>query len=57
MQILEKLLGNIYGNGTVDSQLLGYRLQCEDYSVKTFQSVYLYYSLNKEINLQNQTKS
>ena len=59
MQMLEKLVGNVCRNGAVDSQLLGYRLKCEDYSIKTFPSVYPS-GLNKQnykIDVQNQTKS
>ena len=35
IHILEKLPGNGYRNDAPDSQMLDYRLQCEDYWMKT----------------------
>ena len=41
IQILQKLPGNSYRNGLVDSQTLDCRLQNENYSIKTLRTVYL----------------
>ena len=57
IQILEKLPGNGYINGIVDPEMLEYRLQREDYWIKTLRTVYPYglnqrtkfMSLNKPI--------
>ena len=42
IQILEKLPGNGYTNGVVDEQMRKYRLEREDYWIKTLRTVYPY---------------
>ena len=42
IQILEKLPGNGYTNGIVDEQMRKYRLEREDYWIKTLRTVYPY---------------
>ena len=42
VQIVEKLPGNGYKNGKVDSAMLKYRLEREDYWIKTLRTVYPY---------------
>ena len=55
IQILEKLPGNGYKNGVVDKAMLKYRLEREDYWMKTLRTVYPYglndktKSMNKDI--------
>ena len=42
VQILEKLPGNGYKNGKVDPAMLKYRLEREDYWIKTLRTSYPY---------------
>ena len=42
LQVIEKLRGNGYENGIKDNNMLEYRLQREDYWIKTLRTVYLY---------------
>ena len=42
IQILEKLPGNGYKNVSKDMEMLEYRLEREDYSVKKLRTVYPY---------------
>ena len=42
IQILEKLPGNGYLNGNLDQNMLKYRLEREDYWIKTLRTVYPY---------------
>ena len=42
IQILEKLPGNGYKNGSIDAQMRKYRLEREDYWIKTLRTVYPY---------------
>ena len=42
IQILEKLPGNGYANGAIDEKMRKYRLEREDYWIKTLRTVYPY---------------
>ena len=53
IQILEKLPGNGYLNGVVDEKMRDYRLQREDYWIKTLRTVYPY-GLNERTKFMNQ---
>ena len=52
IQILESLPGNGYHNGVVDPAMLEYRLQREDYWMKTLRTVYPY-GLNERTKFMN----
>ena len=52
IQILEKLPGNGYTNGVVDPAMREYRLQREDYWMKTLRTVYPY-GLNERTKFMN----
>jgi len=52
VQILEKLPGNGYKNGKVDPAMLKYRLEREDYWIKTLRTVYPY-GLNDRTKFMN----
>ena len=52
IQILEKLPGNGYSNGVVDHEMRKYRLEREDYWIKTLRTVYPY-GLNEKTKSMN----
>ena len=52
IQILEKLPGNGYKNGAMDLEMLEYRLQREDYWIKTLRTSYPY-GLNERTRSMN----
>jgi len=52
VQILEKLPGNGYKDGKVDSAMLRYRLEREDHWIKTLRTVYPY-GLNERTKFMN----
>ena len=52
IHIIEKLEGNGYVNGAIDEQMREYRLQREDYWMKTLRTVYPY-GLNQRSKLMN----
>ena len=55
IQILEKFPGNGYNNGSMDMEMLEYRLPLEDYWIKKLRTVYPY-GLNQRTKYMNNKK-